>query len=74
LKEEVGGGRRGGQKGWPYRHFMPPADTQVLRDFTLGLQRTEDWILALPETRPEQNQNLSSLPRGGDLSPILSSG
>ena len=26
------------------------------------------------QTRPEQNQNLSSLPRGGDQSPILSSG
>ena len=29
---------------------------------------------ALPEIRPEQNQNSSSLPRGGDQSPILSSG
>ena len=37
---------------------------------TLGLQRREDWDLALPE----QNQNLSSLPRRGDQSPILSSG
>ena len=27
-----------------------------------------------PETRPEENQNLSSLPRGGDQSPIISSG
>ena len=30
--------------------------------------------MALPEIRPDQNQNLSSLPRGGDQSPILSSG
>ena len=32
----------------------------------LGLQRREDWNSALPEIRPEQNQNSSSLPRGGD--------
>ena len=55
-----------------------------LQDFTLGLQRREDWNSALPEsrtdqnrtrieTRPEQNQNLSSLPRGGDQPLILSS-
>ena len=74
LKEEGGGGERGGQKGWPYRRLLPPADTKALWDFTLGLQRREDWNLALPEIRPDQNQNLSSLPRGGDQSPILSSG
>ena len=34
----------------------------------------EDWNLALPEIRPDQNQNSSSLSRGGDQSPILSSG
>ena len=67
LKEEGGGG---GQKGWPYRRLLPLADTQVLRDFSLGFQRREDWNSALPETRPE---NSSSLPRGGDQSPILSS-
>ena len=27
--KEGGGGRRGGQKGWPYRHLLPPADTQA---------------------------------------------
>ena len=74
LKEEGGGGGRGGPKGWPYRHLLPPTDTQALWDFTLGLQRREDWISALPEIRPGQNQNSSSLPRGGDQSPILSSG
>ena len=63
-----------GKNGWPYRCFLPPADTQALWDFTLGLQRREDWNSALPEIRPEQNQNSSSLPRGGDQSPILSSG
>ena len=72
LKEEWGGGGRGGQKGWPYRCLLPPADSQALRDFTLGLQRKEDWNSALSETRPEQNQNSSSLPRGGDRSPISS--
>ena len=65
-----GGGGKGGQKGWPYRRLLPPADTQALRDFSLGLQRREDWNSALPETRPE---NSSSLTRGGDQSPILSS-
>ena len=74
LKEEGGGGGRGGQKGWPYRCLLPPAHTQVLWDFTLGLQRREDWNSALPEIRPYQNQNSSSLPRGSDQSPILSSG
>ena len=73
LKEEGGGGGRGVQKGWSYRHLLPPADTQALWDFSLGLQRREDWNSALPEIRPDQNQNSSSLPRGGDQSPILSS-
>ena len=61
LKEEGEGEGRGGRKGWPYRRLL------------LGLQRREDWNSALPEIRPEQNQNSSSLPRGGDRSPILSS-
>ena len=51
LKEEGGGGRRGGQKRWPYRHLLPSTDTQALRDFSLGLQRREDWNSALPEIR-----------------------
>ena len=37
LKEEGGGGGRGGRKGWPYRHLLPSTDTQALWDFTLGL-------------------------------------
>jgi len=74
LKEEGGGGGRGGQKGLPYRHLLSPADTQALWDFALGLQRREDWNLALPEIRPDQNQNLSSLTRVDDQCPILSSG
>ena len=69
--EEVG---EAGRKGWPYRRLLPPTDTQALWDFSLGLQRREDWNSALPEIRPDQKQNLSSLPRGGDQSPILSSG
>ena len=51
MKEEGGGGRRGGQKGWPYKRLLPPTDTQALRDFSLGLQRREDWNSALPEIR-----------------------
>ena len=62
--------RERGQKTWPYRRLLPPADTQALQDFPLGFQKREDWNSALPETRPE---NSSSLPRGGDQSPILSS-
>ena len=54
LKEEGGGGGRGGPKAWPYRRLLPPTDTQVLWDFTLGLQRREDWNSALPETRSDQ--------------------
>ena len=66
--------RERGRKGWPYRRLLPPTDTQALWDFSLGLQRREDWNSALPEIRSDQNQNSSSLPRGGDQSPILSSG
>ena len=69
--EEAGEGE---WKGWPYRRLLPPTDTWALWDFPLGLQRREDWNSALPEIRPDQNQNSSSLPRGGDQSPILSSG
>ena len=47
---------------------------QIPWDFSLGLQGREDWNSALPEIRTDQNQNSSSLPRGGDLSPVLSSG
>ena len=49
LKE--GGGGKGGQKVWPDRRLLPPADTQALRDFSLGFQRREDWNSALRETR-----------------------
>ena len=41
----------GGQKGWPYKHLLPPTDTQALRDFSLGFQRREDRNSALPEIR-----------------------
>ena len=51
MKEEGGGGRRGGQKGWPYKRLLPPTDNQALQDFSLGLQRREDWNLALTEIR-----------------------
>ena len=74
LKEEGGGGGRWGcVKGLALQTY-PATDTQALWDFSLGLQRREDWNLALPEIRPDQNQNLSSLSRGSDQSPILSSG
>ena len=69
--KEVG---EGWLKGWPYRCLLPPTDIQALWDISLGLQRREDWNSALPGIRPDQIQNSSSLPRGGDHSPILSSG
>ena len=31
------------EKGWPYRHLLPSGDTEVSQDFSLGLQRREDW-------------------------------
>ena len=56
--EETKGRRLGERKrkkkkkrGWPYRRLLPPADTQVLWDFSLGLQRREDWNSAQPEIR-----------------------
>ena len=54
------------RKGWPYRRLLSPIDIQALWHFSLGLQRREDWNSTLPEIRPDQNQNSSSLPRGGD--------
>ena len=44
--EEVAGA---GGKGWPYGWLLPPTDTQALWDFSLGLQKREDWNSALPE-------------------------
>ena len=35
---------------------LPPADTQALRDFTLGLQGRQNWNLALAETRLDQKR------------------
>ena len=54
--------KRKKKKGWPYRHFLPPADTQVLQDFPPGLQRREDWNSALTrnQTRPEPEFEFSA--------------
>ena len=41
VEKRRGRKRERGQKGWPYRGLLPPADAQALRDFTLGLQRRE---------------------------------
>ena len=49
--KKKGGGGRGVRKGWSYRHLLPPTDTQALWDFSLGLQRREDWNSALPDIR-----------------------
>ena len=69
--EEAGGG---GAKGVALQTSPATYRYPGVWDFSLGLQRRKDWNLALPEIRPDQNQNLSSLPREGDQSPILSSG
>ena len=56
-------GRRweGGRgKGWPYRRLLPPTDSQGLWDFSLGLQRREDWNSALPEIRTRIRVSLQS--------------
>jgi len=54
LKEERVGGGRGGKMGGLTHCLLPPADTQALQDFTLALQRREDWNSVPPETRPDQ--------------------
>ena len=54
--------RRGGRR-WERRakgRLLPPADTQALRDFTLGFQRGGDWSLALTQTRPESEFEFSA--------------
>ena len=53
LKEEGGGGGRWGCVKGVALQTYPATDTQALWDFSLGLQRREDWNSALPETRPE---------------------
>ena len=71
LKE--GGGReRWEQKGWPYCCLLPSTDIQALWDFSLGSRERRTGTR--PYQKSDQNQNSSSLPRGGDQSPILSSG
>ena len=39
-REEAGEGE---QKGWPYKRLLPPTNVQALWDFSLDLQRREDW-------------------------------
>ena len=57
LKEEGGGGRRGGTKGVVLQTTSPATYRYrgVMGLFSLGLQRMEDWNSALPEIRPDQN-------------------
>ena len=46
----VGDRKRGKKKK---AGLLLPANTQALQDFSLGLQRREDWNLALPEPKFE---------------------
>ena len=75
MKDEGSGGKR----GWPYRHLLPPADAQALRDFSLGFQegRTGTRPYQKLDTRyqiPDQNENSSSLLTRGDQTPTLGLG
>ena len=74
LKEEGGGGGRWGAKGVALQ--MSPATYRCPGVLGLFPEPPEKGglELALSAIRPDQNQNSSSLPRGGDQSPILSSG
>ena len=71
VERRRGRRREDGQKGWPYRHFLPPADSQALQNFTLGLQRREDWNSALQETRTEPEFEFSSKKRWSVSNPQL---
>ena len=54
LKEEGGGGGRGGQKGWPYRRLPPPADTRSYG--TLPWASREGRTGTRPYQKPDQNR------------------
>ena len=75
LKEEGGGGGRGGAKGVA---LQSPATYRYPGVMGLFPGPPEKGGLELHptrnQTRPDQNQNSSALPRGGDQSPILNSG
>ena len=71
LKEEGGGGgRRGGERGGL---TDVSCHLQIPRCYGTFPWASREGRLELGPTR-NQNQNSSSLPRGGDQSPILSSG
>ena len=74
LKEERGGGGREGAKGVALQ--TSPATYRCPGVLGLFPEPPEKGglELALSAIRPYQNQNSSSLPRGGDQSPILSLG
>ena len=58
--KEGRGGRRGGQKAWPYRRLLPPADTQAFRDFTLASR--EGRTGTQPYHKPDQTVAESGTP------------
>ena len=70
LKEEGGGGGRGGTRGGL---TDVSCHLQVPRHYGTFPWASREEGLELGPTR-NQNQNSSSLPIGGDQSPILSSG
>ena len=63
--------RKEGQKGWPYGCLPPPADTQVLWDFSLGFRKGVRNSAPLEYRIQHAESDASSLPTRGDQPPAL---
>ena len=74
LKEEGEGGGRGGAKGVALQTSPDTCRYPGVMGLYPGPPEKGGLNSVLPETKPEQNQNSSSLQRGGDQSLILISG
>ena len=68
MKEE----KEEGQKWWPYRYLLPPADQMPRHYETFPCaSRNVGGERALSETRNQIPGNLSSPPTGADQAPAL---